>query len=392
MRLRGGSVNAMAARNDDIAVLIGNGLSIAYDPDLAMKPLTDVIIERFNDAAGDGTDAAHILGGLATDLDERNPSEDFEALLGPLDRITDLLTRVESLTRLVQQLPVGTVTGAIDTVRDFLKEVQRLGVGHALEAIDDRAHAEHERLTTVREFIEAIIAASRTATVTIGNLNYDSLVLSSLLTIDPSNLCDMAAGNRRDDRVIVDGYLPVSCRPIREKANFPSRQCLLLHLHGSVSWLREPGGAVFRFPMGDIRMSSYWENFRAGRTAWSPVVVLTNQKVKSELVATWPFSLAYTTFHERLLTADRWLIAGYGFRDECVNDALARAWRAREREPAVLVITHGRTPTNDAILRGIGWSKDLDEEQRPVQRWLHVDRGGIEQATKSPCWQAWCGR
>lgn len=375
--------------NDDIAVLIGNGLSVAYNPALTMGSLTSEIVERFNDAAGGGTDAAQILAGFAADVGESDPSDDFEALLGPLDQIGDSLARFEGLADMTAgSLIPGEITASIATITDFLKEVQRLGVGHALEVIDDRAYADQDDLAIVRDFMAAIIKASRTANITVGNLNYDSLVMSALLSLDVG-LCDMARGWPPYSARIGGSYA-ISGHALRTKPDFLDRQCLLLHLHGSVSWLRSPNlpDHIVRFSMQDLRIKNYWEKYRTGRTNWSPVVVLTNQRAKSSVVSRWPFSLAYETFFNRLMTSDRWLIAGYSFRDECVNDLLSRAFRSRPDHPEILVITRSKAPTVGRILGALKWDREMDADP---DEFLWTFRGGVADAPASDEWHGWCG-
>lgn len=374
--------------NDDIAVLIGNGLSIAYNSDLAMGPLTESILERFKDPlAGDDTDAAGVLAGLAT---EKGAVGNFEALLGPLDGIGEALGRFESLAKLTSsKFAPGDVAHALCTVQRFLIALQRLGVGHALEVIDGLARARQDELAVVQGFVEAIGHAASTANVTIGNLNYDSLVMSALLSAG-RDLCDMADGRSTATKCI-GGPQSIEGHPLRREQDFPRKKYLLLHLHGSVSWLRESGSGdhIYRFQMDDIRTCDFWKNYRDRKTAWSPVVVLTNQKAKSSLVSRWPFSLAYEAFYKRLVASDRWLIAGYSFGDECVNKVLAQALSAHDSQPRVLVVTRSTAPTERAILAALGWSADALTE--PGAR-LFVSRNGVCSAPQSAEWRKWKGR
>lgn len=73
-----------------------------------------------------------------------------------------------------------------------------------------------------------------------------------------------------------------------------------------------------------------------------------------------PFSLSYETLLESLITSDRWLIAGYSFRDECVNDLLAEAWDARSDVPEVMIVTHGEELTEKTVTDALAWNWATD--------------------------------
>lgn len=377
-----------------VAALVGNGLSIAFNPDLTIPRINDAITARLNQAGSEGTLPARIMQRAAANIDTGDPQSDFEALLGPLDQYRDGLRMFRELAHLAGEHHNAVMENALTLSAEFTDALRRWGVSHALEVIAERSKAKWRLKGKVDRFIRDIVEAADGAKVHVGNLNYDALVMASLSEQYQPRFCDMSDGqpSNKEIREVIDGMGGLVARPVRlVTSDFPDfRQITLLHLHGSLAWLREPGpsGRVYRFEIGDLREQSYWKAWREGRTQWVPEVVLTNQATKSNVVSRYPFNLAYDKFYEGLLTAERWLIAGYSFRDACVNDLIKRAWDARRTPPQVLVVTKGDLPIYEEILAAIGWDPIFSGDPDP-STWLHVHRGGIETAAKSADWAAW---
>lgn len=377
-----------ASLNDEIAVLLGNGLSIAYNRDLAIPSLTKAIEERFNDSAGMKTEASAKLAGLVHDQPRADALGDFEALLGPLDEIAELGPKLERVASLVHD--PATAISSIKQMQAAMDEVRRAGVSHVLELIGERAYPAGDGTGVVEDFLKAIFAASRGQAITVANLNYDNLVASSLLRLD-ADMCDMARGSWTPPTFVVGNPgVPATAFKLRTSADFFPAQVQLLHLHGSLAWLRSPEGLVYKFEMDDLRASDYWRCWREGKSDWAPEVVLTNQSAKTNLVRRHPFSLGYDQFGRRLLSSDRWLIAGYSFRDECVNKMLGQAFWTRLLigvPPQILVVTHGRELAKTTVLRAVGYDKDRGDPE--PSRWLRISRRGIPDAVHGPAWGAW---
>lgn len=193
---------------------------------------------------------------------------------------------------------------------------------------------------------------------------------------------------RSTQSVFSDGGLPLIGAPLRTHANFPDRRLRLLHLHGSLAWLRGPDGVVYRFDISSLRNRHYWKAWREGRTDWAPEVVLTNQPVKTSLVTQHPFSLAYRTFQRDLLTADKWLIVGYSLGDRCVNEMLTEAFVKRRSIPSVMFVGLGSQPSEDEILSTLGWDALWDSDEPPSE-WLYIHREGVRTAAASSGWNQW---
>ena len=289
-----------------------------------------------------------------------------------------------------------------------MKSLRRQGVGYALEVIAERSRADAGHRDKIDDFMTELVNVADGGELTIGNLNYDSMAMASLCDLYGSRLCDMAWGYReapfdlRGDGVLRTG------RPLRSAPsqfpNFAQRPIRLLHLHGSLTWLRHPStGVVYRFEIEDLRggivideatglvrfAGNHWEQWRKGATEWEPQVVLTNQAAKSDLIAEPPFKLGYDALYASLLRADRWLIAGYSFRDECVNTLLADAWRNRKTIPEIMVVTFGDELTQEQILDGIGYDPFAGDPTKKL--FIHICRHGIEVAPKHNPWRNWAG-
>ncbi len=383
---------------NNLAVLVGNGLSIAFNPALTIPKITIEIVARLNAAGASGTTPAKIMQQVAQNLMQGSGDaySDFEALLGPFDQQADSLKMLRQLADLAG--PHSTlVANALDLSAEFVDSLRRYGVGHALDIIANRSRADWALVQGVHDFIIATVQASRGGRVTFGNLNYDSLVMAALTHLYGGDLCDMTNGREFPSlQQVVDGTeWGIPGRPLRVIADYPPyRRIRLLHLHGSLAWLRAPGttgaSGVMRFDIDPLRNAGYWQAWREGRSGWTPEVVLTNQTSKDTIVRQYPFSLAYDSFYDELRTADRWLIAGYSFRDGCVNELLMRAWAVRKTVPQVMVVTKGHVPEKDEVLDALGFDPVNNGDPDP-SGWLHVYRGGLETAPKSPAWRNWRG-
>jgi hypothetical protein len=372
-----------------IAALVGNGLSMTFNPDLNMASLTAAVSARFQQQRPGQPAADRVLARLAARQHETgDPYRDFEAMIGPLDQQRDNLRDLRELAELVRG-ESRPVEKALRTIESFVDSTRRLGVGQVLDTIQERSYADAARTPPVHAFLSGLVQTTHGGQLTVGNLNYDSLVMAGLCELLPSQaFCDMATGYREQEFSVVSGEPPIMGRQLRGRAeDFPPRHVTLLHLHGSVAWLRHPEtGHMWRFNMPDLREIHYWRNWRDGFTEWSPEVVLTNQSSKSEVVTHQPFKLAYDMFEGRLRQADTWIIAGYSFRDECVNDLMAKVWQQRLHPPKVMVVTKGSSLTDDAVLEAIGYNPLLRGYSDHPTTWLFICRCGLEHAPRCDSW------
>lgn len=373
----------------DIAVITGNGLSIAQNPDLSLTSLTEGIRGRIDRHRNDGqVEPSLVLRDISARAKAGDPECDFEALLGPLDTMTEFLEQLDQLSKVMASAP-AKVSSSIGVATKFVEAVHRVGLSHVLQVISERSVASFNSRGVIEDFMVAVMDAAGSGKVVVGNLNYDLLEHAVLADMFGDRFCDMAYGYNKKAVELVPGWL-ATARPLRHLgAPYPPRQLVLLHLHGSLSWLRGPDGRVYRFTARDIRNSGYFDALRSGSTEWTPEVVLTNQDRKSALVQQEPFSWAYGEFKSRLDDADRWVIVGYSFKDECVNDMLKRALLKRiDDPPKILVVTQGADPSDLTLRLALGWL-EYHRQCPPFEDWVRVERTGVGGALRSVAWRDW---
>jgi hypothetical protein len=369
------------------ACLLGNGVSVAYNPELSVRALTDDLLRLFRDAGV--SDPGRVLSELSRSA-EASADNQFERLLGPLSSSADAIRSLRELTPIAEQLGIADISVSAAHVADFLRDVHRFGLAIVLDHIASRSQGHVASFVSATRAVgQALVSLGAPSDLTVATLNYDGLTHAALLEMGQDEygttffaITDLADGRVNQPHSIAGrnmiGY------PIRDVDDLPPDHASVLQLHGSLGWLRNPrNGEVWRFALGDLRAAGYWEALRAGRTDWEPVVVLTDQKERA--VAGWPFSLAYEAFGDRLSAADRWLIAGYGFGDTPVNgllqSALLRRRRRHEADPRLLIIDKDSNPA------GV---------QARVRRALRVLGGepevsvvGIPEALESELWVDW---
>lgn len=377
------------AHPQSIAVLAGNGLSISYNDKLVIPRITKEITDRLDEAGNSLDPAAQLMQQVARRAGADNADTNFEALVGPFDEFRDGLRMIRRLASIAGERQLAIERSLLDSA-NFADEVRRHAVSHILDVIARESVSHWSDMTALHGFVDAIVSASGGGEITFGNLNYDSLLMAALTNLHIDKLCDLTDGRSVYPNIeVVPGVL-MRGQALRSRADLPpNRRIALLHLHGSLSWLRHTEtGTYMRFPIAELRASDYWTKWREGLTKWAPVVVLTNQNSKGELVQGYPFNLAYETFFSRLLTADKWLIAGTSLTDDCVNALLRKAWRMRATVPHVLVVTNGNWPSQNDILDAIGYDPIWNNDPDPRQ-WLSVHREGIETAHDSFDWMLW---
>ncbi|MDF1597268.1 MAG: SIR2 family protein [Acidimicrobiia bacterium] len=174
-----------------------------------------------------------------------------------------------------------------------------------------------------------------TGTTRIFTLNYDALIDGAAIEVRDQKskrirlswkrgivLGDMAQGFGQETVDIVpDG--PATAYPLRDDDEYKPANLLVYHLHGSLQWLRRNDGSIWKVDhIERMRELDFWVRYGRGETALEPVVVLADQKARA--VELDPFRWAYDRFEDALRSADKLVIAGYGFGDLPVNRALAR--------------------------------------------------------------------
>lgn len=339
--------------------LIGNGLTVAFEPQMATSRLTATLAGEF--------DAAGAAGRALRSLSAATPASSltFEDLLSPVDRLARAAPAVADLA------DVLTTAGrrersAASIVARVCRQVHDVGLGIVLGTVAELTHRERGNFQDVTlpvcRALADLGAAGRP--VTVATLNYDALLNAGFIEVQHEGpllgsgawairtrrsspawiLNDLAAGYAPTAPIQpITGGPDIEARPLRARLGdfMPDARVVLLDLHGSLMWLADPttGEIVKVETLDALRSIGYWEALREARSAWRPVVVLTDQK--TEQVADYPFRLAYGEFQDALRRSDRWLIGGYGWGDEPVAEALQSAfqWRqAKGRGTRVLVV------------------------------------------------------
>lgn len=362
-------------------MLVGNGLSIAFNSDLILASITREMILRMRSSSDNGDQVVHAMKEIASrsvSLEDVTDG-DFEKLVGAFDSQAVTLEELGRLAELVET-DDEHLRHSIQEVAKFSQRVRDRGISYVLEVVTERSRADHELHAKIHSTIQSIIDTF-TGRITFGNLNYDTLLLSALLAID-APLADMGRGWDSVNITVVDTdnpNLPGTTYPaqtLRRTLDFPAGdryRVRLLHLHGSLTFWGEVGGSRhIKVPIESVRAHDMWSGLRDGEPKWRPDVVLANQRDKARHIEKYPFSLGYTGFGVSLVDSDHWLIIGYSFRDKCINDVLRAEFLKRRIKPSVLVSTFGDLPSRDEIEEAFGWGAEDAES-----RWLYVNREGI---------------
>ena len=366
---------------DSLAALIGNGASIAYNPDLRIETLTSDLLDSFRAAGGD-------LQSVASDPAVGNADEGFEALLGPFDQASELLQALPGLH------PAGPLSAGFEGIRsaaETLRGVYRQGMALTLDLIAQRAHGRPDGMVAIEILCREIARLSEPSEIAIATLSYDGLLPSGFLTkwVDFSGsertleTSDLGDGRSSEIRSMdfTDGRT-VESHGLRVVPDFLPGRARLINLHGSLGWLRDSARNEYRkFSIDTLRENEYWSKLRRGETDWEPVVVLTN--IKTRVPERYPFSIAYETFFQELLTASHWLLVGYGFGDIPVNETIRRAAMRRaknQKAPAVLLVG---TRSADELRRVATSRAGIPSD------WLTASSSGVPEACSSLEWEAW---
>lgn len=157
--------------------LLGNGASIAYNPELSVGALTASLLQRFQEA-GTG-EAPEALARFARVVSGRSDGQ-FEALLGPLSMTAEALRCLAGITGLVQQ--ADEASAAVATTSAFLAEVHRRGLAITLRLIADRSVGQSGQWDEVVDSLgRALADLGSAADLTVATLNYDGLTHSALM-------------------------------------------------------------------------------------------------------------------------------------------------------------------------------------------------------------------
>lgn len=368
----------------NLAVLVGNGLSIAYNGDLGLRAITEEMLSRIGSESDAGSAAVAAMKAIAAQAlpEGVTTDDDFEVLVGAFGTEQKTLAYLSNLATALRPEDEELQSALLKAV-EFAERVRDLGISHVLEVIFERSKARFDLTEDLRALLWEVLDKFN-GRVTFGNLNYDTLLLSGLLETCESDLADLGHGYNRVTVTSEGSTYEVPA--LRRTADFPvARRVRLVHLHGSLTFWADRSKDIYaKLTTTFLRDRELWREVREGDVSVRPVVVLANQKDKSSHVLDFPFSLAYEVFQDSLSSSECWLIVGYSFRDLCVNEVLRTEFsdRGAEVKPHVLVVTLGEAPTRHEVERALGWGA----EDGSSVAWLSIYRDGANDLTGSETW------
>ena len=373
------------ARN--LAVLVGNGLSVAFNEKLLLQSITAEVLDRIK--RENGSDVVKAMKDLASHAlpDGASSNDDFEVLVGAFGFESRTLGFLDSLAKHTEPNETA-LREAIATVASFAERVRDTGISHVLEVIAERSYADHQSARHLHSLVREI-AQAFDGKIVYSNLNYDTLLLAALLTENKYDLADMGDGYQRTYVRVDDDSNHRAWKLRRSASAFPTNKRIqLLHLHGSLTFWHhqhpddEGRNEYLKLQKDILEYGNQWEAMRKQDTPLRPTIVLASRQDKTDHVKQFPFSLAYEVFENGLHQADHWLVIGYSFRDDPVNERLRKEFAERDPKPRVLVVTLGKDPDQQTVERTFGWNK----EDAPSDSWLTITRSGANGAERTEDW------
>ena len=343
-------------------VLVGNGLSIAANPDLQLERLTRNFLERHKEYRG----LEQLLRELRISREEAE--KDFEVVVGALEAAEGVIA---AFMELAHTSPIEAVQTAGRTleqagVPDVIRTLFYAYCAEVLASIGELTRASvPDPVLRFGDWIRDIQASFRL--VGLFTLNYDVLLERMLISDDilgmQELLTDYFSGipERQQRLDLVKGqtalgklfypYDPPKARPVR-----------LHHLHGCVTHFHDlDSGHVFKVDSREIRESKVYDRLAAGEPSrFLPAVILGAQKTRK--VAEWPFEFAFESLRECLRSANLVAIAGYSFRDDAVNELLTMAAGTRPRRRWIVVDRRSGTDAEAFRAKAQGVIKGVELE------------------------------
>jgi hypothetical protein len=348
---------------------------------MSIPNLTAALRNEFEQLGGD--EASEALSSFAEALGGDDIS-DFGLLLSPLEAVGAALPHLRALAGIADKFK-DRPQQILSEASELLLAMHRVGLATTLQLISERAKGQGEDVfdSVIVETCKAIVELNSADTITVGTPNYDGLLHAGFLSIDGLRFSDLAAGYSRTT-ASPDGVNSLSGLALRHWDDLRGNEIDLLNVHGSLAWLADLNtSSAIKFELDELRAIDYWHSLGSGTAVLLPQVVLTDQK--QGIVREWPFSLAYQVLERRLTLANRWLIAGYAFRDRPLNDVMRRAVEARAawdwQPPTILVVDKGRQ-LEDCIA-------DMISATGVPSNRVNVDLAGFPDAIGGDPWNVW---
>jgi SIR2-like domain len=306
-----------------LAVLLGNGLSVAVNPALRLDALTERFLESHND---DREGLNRLLAEV--DLENLDPARDFEAVVGGLEAAEEIVSAFMGLASRIEQ---PHLQEAAKLLRDHGVPalIRRMYYAYCAEVLDAIGELTRGDITphVVRfgEWLKALYQEHGRATVF--TLNYD--LLAERMLIDDNilglqySLTDFFSGlpERTTQLTLVPGEDACTGR-LFYPADPPDRPIHLHHLHGCLThFRRQTDGEIFKLDASAIREQQVYRRLaEAPEVDFVPSVILGSRKTEKSLE--WPFAYAFLSLEQAVRESRTVVIAGYSFRDEGVNQRL----------------------------------------------------------------------
>lgn len=390
-----------------IAILTGNGASMAVAENLGLNSLTNEVLRRFDsnvDAeAGEGDSDFGAIGNALKKLAAADPNinsthQDFEALVGVLDDLEAGIRTLHPLQQVVSDEARNDLEHSIAAVEEFVRRVHNIGVIHVLEVIRQRTVGLNNKSFYPTTQLIRDATAGFPGGISVGNLNYDQIMMKSILNVwkgckDTFAFSDLANWSWKDvaNPAGLDEKEFLPLRPDHEHGLATQKGLApleLIHLHGSMTWWQPKDcEQVVKMRSTKALNKSWWQVARSENADMSPMVVLANSRRKTEQVKRFPFNVAYSAFANRLAGANHWLIVGYSFRDAALNEVLASSMREFYQHnqvfPKILVSTFGND-LNGKLVESVLSSAMEDIEL--AEDAVVIDRSGLGAFVNSPDW------
>lgn len=366
----------------NLAVIAGNGLSVAFSEDLLLGSITERLLEELSEIAPNGNDVLRALAKVASRIEDNGSFDvnDFEQLVGAFESQAALLEDLSELAGLASSGGT-TLQQSLDDVQQFTRQLLRMGTGIVLKIILDSSPTDWDSTSHLHPFFRSFYREF-SGRITFANLNYDYLVLSTMNMLEFS-FCDMADPRKgasvefTDDEsgeVLTIGQY--SGYQLRDNLEFPPhKRVRLIHPHGSFTyWKDTNSGIVVKIPINSLRQHDILTDIDENSSNIIPTVVLANSREKPRRVLEQPFKLAYEAMAQGLVDSKHWLIVGYSFRDESVNAELRKAFLRHDPKPKILVSTFRNDLRRSDVHDAIGWGAEDGSSFSTIS----FDREGVE--------------
>jgi hypothetical protein len=330
--------------NEEIMVLVGNGLSIAFNEDMKVSNIT----KDFEKVFGEGNlEMCNVLLG-SIDKENSRLKEDFESLVGSIYSFEYNVAEFKRINE-SSKLESDGIGESLDKMIDYFEMLVRYAKWNILEIIRKKTANENKDFDN---FIESLIKKFNGFHVTFANLNYDAMIYRSLTRRYSGEFYDLAYGDIKGSKKFKLREDIESFDKVKEK------KICLLHLHGCLNFVEEivsneENGVAeswqYKLVLDLLDNSGVFGSELQIRDKYKPLVVLNSAENKHNDIAKNPYKLAYEYFDKKLQLSNKLLILGYSFRDHVVNKRLHDAFYRNIKLKQILIVNYidGKFEKND---------------------------------------------